>query len=253
MSDRRLPPEERSRIADPNWAAATDPAPDGFDAEVPVRSSRQASLRNRKGLSRGLKFAGLGALTVGVIFGVYVSGLEQPTATGMPVGHPSVAATAAASATPSPTVDAAQAAALKAKVAGNAGDTVSLKALADLYAAAGQWSEAASWQVRLVELNPNNTDARLIHGVYLFNNSDLAGAEKQWLEVVRQQPKQAEAYYDLGFLYLAQTPPQTDKTQQMWQKVIEIAPDSAIAETVASHLSALSAAAATPSASPSNG
>lgn len=234
-------------------ATPTDPAPDGFEHDAPVRGRRPGASKGRKGLSRGLKFAGLGALTVGVIMGVYVSGLPQPAASStMPAGHPAVSASPTASPTPTPTVDAAQAAALKAKVDANPKDIASLKALADLYAQAGQDAQAASWQGRLVALSPTDTDARLILGVYLFNNSDYSAAEEEWLEVVRQDPVKAEAFYDLGFLYLAQDPPQTDRARTMWQRVVDIAPGSAIAETAANHLSALSAAAA-PSASPSNG
>ena len=66
--------------------------------------------------------------------------------------------------------------------------------------------------------------------------------------MLRRQPQQAEAYYDLGFLYMAKSPPQMDTTQQMWLKVIEIDPTSSMAANVEDHLSALAAASA--SASP---
>lgn len=251
MSDQRIPRGERPRVADRSVAPLTDPAPDGFEADAPLRRPRPAASRNRRALSRGLRFAGLGALTVGVVLGVYVSGLPQPAASStLPAGHPAVTATAAPTATP--TVDQARAAALKAKVDANPKDLSSLKALSDLYGEAGEYAQAASWQGRIVELTPTDTDARLILGVYHFNDADYAAAETQWLEVVRQDPKKAEAFYDLGFLYLAQSPPQTTKAQQMWQTVVDIAPESAIAQTAASHLSALSSA-GEPSASPSNG
>jgi len=232
---------------------AADPAPDGFDDEAPLRRPRPVASGGRRGLSRGLRFAGLGALTVGLVMGVYVSGLgTSPAAsTAMPAGHPAV--TASPTPTASPTVDEAQAAALRAKIAADPADAASLKALADLYAAAGQWADAAAWQGRVVALDQADTDSRLILGVYQFNDSDLAGAEKQWLEVVRLDPEKVEAYYDLGFLYLAKDPPETDKTEQAWQRVINIAPDSAVAQTVASHLSALASSTAAPSASPSKG
>nr|NLI50159.1 hypothetical protein [Propionibacterium sp.] len=251
MSD-QFPRDGRSRPT-AHRPGPADPAPDGFDDDAPLRRRGPVAPRGRRGLTRGLRFAGLGALTVGIVMGVYVSGLgTQPTASsGMPAGHPAV--TSSPTPEPSPTVDQAQAAALRAKVAADPADTASLKALADLYAAAGQWGEAADWQGRLVDLNRSDTDNRLILGVYQFNDSDLAGAEAQWLEVVRLDPEKVEAYYDLGFLYLAKSPPEADKTERMWQRVIDIAPDSAIAQTVTRHLSALSGSTAAPSASPSNG
>ena len=111
-----------------------------------------------------------------------------------------------------------------------------------------QWADAISWQAKVVELAPTDVDNRLILGVYQFNASDLDNAEKNWLEVLRQQPKQVEAYFDLGFLYMAKSPPEMEKTQQMWLKVVEIDPTSDLAATVESHLSALAGASA--SASP---
>ncbi len=239
MSDHGIAGPERSEEL-PRPAAA-DPSPDGFDEDAPLRPPRKPG--SRAGLSRALKFAGLGALAVGLIVGVYVSGQGTQAASGGTAGTTPVATASA-----TPTLDAAQVATLKAKIAANPSDTVSLKALADLYAAVEQWADAISWQAKVVELAPTDVDNRLILGVYQFNASDLDNAEKNWLEVLRQQPKQVEAYFDLGFLYMAKSPPEMEKTQQMWLKVVEIDPTSDLAATVESHLSALAGASA--SASP---
>lgn len=106
---------------------------------------------------------------------------------------------------------------------------------------------------KLVDLSPTNTDERTILGVYYFNGSDIPNAQKQWDEVVKQDPKKAEAYFDLGYLYLIKEPPDNDKAIAAWQKVLEIDPQSDMAKTVSEHISALSTASpspATPAATP---
>lgn len=101
--------------------------------------------------------------------------------------------------------------------------------------------DAAQLKARADELraavakNPNDVDTRLTLGVVLFNQSDLAGAEEQWLKAAELAPDQAEAYFNLGFLYLSTTPAQTDKAQAAWDKVVELEPDSQMAATAQSH------------------
>ena len=89
---------------------------------------------------------------------------------------------------------------------------------------------------------------RLPLGVALFNQKKLAEAEKAWQGATSLDPKSAQAYYNLGFLYLSQ-----DKNAQAvsaWEKVIELDPKSTLAEGVKSHLEALKSPSATPSATP---
>ena len=52
-------------------------------------------------------------------------------------------------------------------------------------------------------------------------------------------PRNVEAYYDLGFLYLSKKPSDTARAKAAWSKVIEIAPKSAVAKTIATHLKGL--------------
>ena len=57
-------------------------------------------------------------------------------------------------------------------------------------------------------------------------------------------------HYDLGFLYMSQTPPDSANMQAEWKKVVAIDPNSNFAKTVVTHL-ASSTAAPTASATPS--
>ena len=102
--------------------------------------------------------------------------------------------------------------------------------------------------------------ALLALGAAQFNLGDAASAEKQWLAVLAIDPKNVEAYYDLGFMYLSQNPPDMANVKLQWGKVIEIDPNSDVAKTVATHLDSLDRrrprapralpASAAPSASP---
>ena len=189
---------------------------------------------------------------MGVLLGIYVSSRPATANTSLPASHPAIGASAAPSATPTP-VDQARVAALTAKVAENSRDTASLQALADLYAASDDYDNAATWQKRLVDVQPTDTDSRTILGVYYFNLQDAANAEAQWQEVVRQDPKKQEAYYDLGYLYLVKDPAENDKAIAAWQKVIDIDPTTQMAKSVSEHMSSIGTATAspTPSATPS--
>lgn len=118
-------------------------------------------------------------------------------------------------------------------------DVGTLVALGDTYFKAGDYNAAGNWMDRAVAIEPGNVKARLALGAALFNLGDSADAEQQWLRVVEIDPRNVEAYYDLGFLYLSEEPPEMTQAKQMWRKVVEIAPDSDVAKTVATHLKGL--------------
>ena len=121
--------------------------------------------------------------------------------------------------------------------------------LAEQYATALRWPEAFTWQRAYADLRPDDTDARLVLGVYAYNNSDLPAAEKAWNEVLKRNPDSQEALYDLGFLYLAKTPPEEAKAAAMWQRAVEVDPESTTGKTAAHQLEALMPIVASPSAS----
>ena len=89
---------------------------------------------------------------------------------------------------------------------------------------------------KTLALDPNNQEALLALGASPFNSGNAAEAKKQWLVAAGLAPKSAELDYDLGFLYLGQTPPDKVNTTAEWNKVIAIDPTSELAKSVASHL-----------------
>jgi plastocyanin len=128
-------------------------------------------------------------------------------------------------------------------------DVANLLALADEFYAAELWTEATGWIDKVIELEPENTRALLAKGAVAFNSGDTATAETTWKKVVTLDPKNQEAYYDLGFLYLNQSTPDWVGVQREWNKVIELDPTTALAQSVQSHLDSLAAASMMPTAS----
>ncbi|MBK7820672.1 MAG: tetratricopeptide repeat protein [Tessaracoccus sp.] len=96
--------------------------------------------------------------------------------------------------------------------------------------------------------SPDDVAINLELGVLRFNSGDLEGAEKLWRKVTEVDPRNPQAWYNLGFLRLAQDPPDVEGARADWQAVLDVAPDSDLAATVQSHLAALDAM---PSGSPS--
>ncbi len=110
---------------------------------------------------------------------------------------------------------------------------------------AGNESSSSADSARVKELqaslesDPNQPTAHLELGLLLFNRGDTKGALTHWQETVKQDPNNIEGWYNLGFYYLSQDPPDNDAAKKAWEKVLELDPDSPLAQTVQSHLGAL--------------
>jgi len=180
-------------------------------------------------------------LAVAVVFLVFQMGKSDvPPISGKPTGQETTAA--ASGATP---VDAAKVAALMKKVSANPKDIASLQGLGDIYFAATDFKNAAVWEQKILDVDPKNEKALLSLGAAQFNQSNEAEAKKNWLIAAKLYPNSQEVHYDLGFLYMSQTPPDSVNMKLEWAKVVAIDPDSDLAKTVATHINAPTA---TPSA-----
>ena len=200
---------------------------------------------SRKPSRNQIVWAVVPLLVAAVVFGVYYMGKSDvPGISGTPTNQTS--ATAAPGPTTTP-VDQVKVAALMKKITANPKDVVSLQLLGDAYFAAADYKNAAGWEQKILTVDPKNQVALLSLGAAEFNQGNAAAAKKQWLIAAGLYPKNAEVHYDLGFLYLSQTPPDKVNMTAEWNKVIAIDPNSALAKTVASHIKAPSAT-ATPSA-----
>jgi tetratricopeptide (TPR) repeat protein len=133
-------------------------------------------------------------------------------------------------------VDEAKVAALTGKITSSPTDVASLQELGDIYFAAADYKNAVVWEQRVLDVDAKNQVALLAAGAAQFNLGNAVEAKKQWLVAAGLYPNNAEVHYDLGFLYLSQTPPDTVNMTAEWKKVIAIDPNSNIAKTVATHL-----------------
>jgi cytochrome c-type biogenesis protein CcmH/NrfG len=95
-----------------------------------------------------------------------------------------------------------------------------------------------------LEADPSDAAAHLELGVILFGEGDIESAYAHWSLVTTLAPGEPAVWYNLGFYYLSTDPPDEAAALEAWQQVIEIAPDSELAQTVISHIGALEAAAA---------
>lgn len=182
----------------------------------------------------------LALLIVAVVVGVYFMGGGGQDPAGE-AASPTAAASAPAAvggATPVP-VDPEQVKALTAKVEANPKDTASMRELANMYFGAADFTNSATWQAKVLEVTPEDIEARLALGASEFNGGDPVEAEKHWREVLKRDPKNAEAHYSLGFLHLSKNPPEIDQAEAEWAKVAELAPGSEIAKTATAHLERL--------------
>jgi tetratricopeptide (TPR) repeat protein len=227
-------------VAPPHGTVAHEPI------AHPTNPARPDLAGERGGRSqvRRVLLAGAGVVAVlTVVFAVYATGAPAvPGVTGTPVPEASGVAQ----------VDAAQVGALMQNIQADPTDVASLQALADVYFQASDYTTAAEWEAKVLALEPKNITALLGLGAATFNQGNAIEAEKHWSAVLDLDPLNLEAHYDLGFMYFSQNPPDIERTTAEWNSVIEIAPESDIAKTVATHLETLQnwAASSVPSESP---
>ncbi len=161
--------------------------------------------------------------------------------TQMPANHPSVNSSInpsdVAQMDEAEPVDSQLEADLKAKAEADPNDIASRQQLGQMYLKATLYQDAISWFQQILDISPSNLDALLAIGVAEYQSNMYTEAETHWRRAAELAPDVAEPWYNLGFLYMAQTPPNIDQANECWNKVLEVAPDSEMAAAVRSHQS----------------
>jgi tetratricopeptide (TPR) repeat protein len=147
-------------------------------------------------------------------------------------------------------VDAAKVAELMQRIATNDKDVDALLGLATLYYGTGDYAAVETWLDKVLAIDPQNVPALLTLGAAQYNTGDETSAEANWRKVLQVEPDNIEAHYDLGFMYFSQSPPNDEAARVEWGKVVELAPDSDLAQTVAAHLAAIGSSAPAGSGGP---
>jgi tetratricopeptide (TPR) repeat protein len=234
----------------PETSPVAAPAAPARPAAAPPTSTAAswmpAALAGNKPLQKKIGVVAAAVLVVGIGFGVYRSNSSAvPGINGTPTGQQTQASGGATTAP----LDQAKVAGLMKKISANPKDIASLQGLGDAYFASKDYKNASAWELKVLAVDPKNMVAMLANGAAQFNLGIVAEAKKQWLVAAALYPKNAEVHYDLGFLYMSQTPPDSANMKAEWKQVVAINPNSDLAKTVATHLTS-STAAPTASATP---
>jgi tetratricopeptide (TPR) repeat protein len=220
---------------------AAPPAPPAFSG-VQAPSSAPATFAG-KPLRTVLLWVAVPVAIIAIVAGVFYAGNRSsvPGITGAPTSSATTAPSSGPTAVP---VDPAKVAALMTKIGANPKDIASLQGLGDIYFGALDYKNAALWEQKVLAVDPKNQVALLSLGAADFNVGNAKDAKTQWLIAAGLYPNVAEVHYDLGFLYMSQTPPDTVNMNAEWKKVVAIDPTSALAKSVTTHM-----ASSTPTAS----
>ena len=226
----------------PSQPAPAAPAASKTSSGRPAPASQPAPSVN-KTLRTRLMWAAIPVAVVAVVAGVFFmgKGSSVPGISGTPTASATTAPSSGPTAVP---VDPAKVAALMTKIGTNPKDIASLQSLGDIYFGALDYKNAALWEQKVLAVDPKNQVALLSLGAADFNVGNSKDAKTQWLIAAGLYPKVAEVHYDLGFLYMSQTPPDTVNMNAEWKKVVAIDPNSALAKSVTTHM-----ASSTPTAS----
>lgn len=146
-----------------------------------------------------------------------------------------------------PALDETRAAELKKQAEAEPDNVGVLRDLGKLYFDSGLYQDAIVHFERALQIQPDDIEVLLSLGVAEYSVNNYTAAEQHWLRATQINPKLAEPWYNLGFLYLAQTPPNYEGVEKAWGKVVEIDPASELAQTAAAHLERMRDSAGTPS------
>ena len=162
----------------------------------------------------------------GVFFGVLVGwmlGSQQPRP-----GAPPESAAAAAPAAPAQAAarfDEARAAALKAAIDKNAGDSASRVTLGDLYFDAERYREAASWYQDALRVDPRNVNASTDLGIALYYMNQPDRALEQFDRSLAIDPRHTKTLLNVGIVR-AFGKQDLEGAAKVWQQVLDVAPAS---------------------------
>jgi cytochrome c-type biogenesis protein CcmH/NrfG len=133
-------------------------------------------------------------------------------------------------------------------VAQNPEDIEQVLLLANLLTNTGRIAEATEWYERALELDPGNNGVRLDFARSLQEHSLNADAEVQFLKVLESDPDNLPGHYYLAQLYMDWRPQRQGEAKALFERVIQINPDSFLAEQARVQLDSMGQT--TPIASP---
>lgn len=216
--------------------------------DVEAVSATQPSLLDRLAGSRVVRNVALVGTTVAAVL---VLGFATGTIGG-PGSLAGIGTGIGAGNTPAPSapvLDQAAVSDLMARIQADPNDADALMSLGDEYYKIGDFATAANWFRKVTEVEATAVRGFLALGAASFNQGDLDTAETAWKQAAEIDDTNVEAHYDLGFLYLNRQPADMAQVKLHWNRVVELAPDSEIAQTVKAHLDVFAEMSPAPGAS----
>ena len=131
----------------------------------------------------------------------------------------------------------------------NPSDPVAAVAYANYLANTGELASAIPWYEKAISLAPEDPNLRLNFARSLSSGDMHGDAELQFRNAIELAPDNPEAHYYLAELYYGMIPQRTVSSIDEYERTIELAPESFIAERAKERLVELGVA--TPEASPS--
>lgn len=132
--------------------------------------------------------------------------------------------------------------ALRDRIVADPNDAASMAELANLLANAGDLTGAILWYEKVLELQPTNTTIRLDFARSLAEGGKQRDADVQFRRVLADEPNNVEAHFYLGELYRRWQPPRPDEAIAEYRRVLELRPDSYLAQRATDALVSLGAA-----------
>lgn len=216
-----------------------------FEQEPPYeeksRQERDGRQSSASGSSAGLGLLRSQPLLLGVLIGVALVGavLLGRYGFGGDGDEGAVAADQQAEAGAAVPLDTERVSELMAVVDQDPKDAFALFELGESFFQANQWEAAITWFSKLLELDPNNVHALTDVGTSNFELGRMDEAEQTWLAALQLAPDDAQVHYNLGFLYANVEPPDFEAAIREWERVVQLEPESDLAQTVQVHLDSL--------------
>lgn len=125
----------------------------------------------------------------------------------------------------------------KKAVEENPTDTLKLRKLAELLSAAHNAEEGNKYFLKIIEIDPSRTDILTNIVFNYYSMQDIASAEKYNSEILKIDADNLDALYNKGVLEASKG--NTEAAKKSWEKVIEKASDSELAELAKSNIARL--------------